>query len=126
MLYHEEKTSAKCEEWCRKHRSCNLEIVKHAVTPGKIAKIQISLKVIPNAKKNKITAEGSALRVHVTKPAVGGKANQELIELLAGHFGVARAGIRIAKGERSRKKTPLFFSPPRQIPATRARLFPQR
>ena len=31
-LHYEDETRAKeCEAWCREHRSCNLEIISHAV-----------------------------------------------------------------------------------------------
>lgn len=29
--YKEKKWAKKCEAWCREHKSCNLEITKHAV-----------------------------------------------------------------------------------------------
>ena len=29
--YKEQELAEKCEEWCRKHQSCNLEITKFAV-----------------------------------------------------------------------------------------------
>ncbi len=29
--YLEKKWAKKCEQWCKKHKSCNLEIVKHAI-----------------------------------------------------------------------------------------------
>ncbi len=31
LKYKEKKWAEKCEAWCRKHKSCNLEITKHAV-----------------------------------------------------------------------------------------------
>ncbi|MEM0476568.1 MAG: hypothetical protein QW367_02940 [Candidatus Aenigmatarchaeota archaeon] len=31
LFYKSEEFAKKCEEWCKKHRSCNLEIIKHAV-----------------------------------------------------------------------------------------------
>ena len=37
-------------------------------------------------------------------PAVDGKANKALIELLAGHFKVKKKDIEIIKGELSREK----------------------
>lgn len=30
LLYVDASWAKKCEEWCRKHRSCNLEITSHA------------------------------------------------------------------------------------------------
>ncbi|RDE17534.1 MAG: hypothetical protein C4K49_02390 [Candidatus Thorarchaeota archaeon] len=37
LLYHDEHWAKKCEEWCIKHRSCNLEITKHAVKDSKLS-----------------------------------------------------------------------------------------
>lgn len=31
MKYHDEKTAKKCEEWCKKNKSCNLDITKDAL-----------------------------------------------------------------------------------------------
>jgi len=35
LKYKERKWAKKCEEWCRKYKSCNLEITKHAVKNAK-------------------------------------------------------------------------------------------
>lgn len=32
LAYREKEWAQKCEAWCRKHKSCNLEIIKHAIT----------------------------------------------------------------------------------------------
>ena len=60
--------------------------------------------VIPNAKKAKIEKENDRLVVHVDAPAVGGKANKRLIELLADFFKVKKSSVRILRGEKSREK----------------------
>tara|TARA_Y100000294_G_C8568649_1_gene341840 strand:- start:932 stop:1090 length:159 start_codon:yes stop_codon:yes gene_type:complete len=31
MTYKEEEIAKKCEDWCNKNHSCNIEIIKHAV-----------------------------------------------------------------------------------------------
>jgi len=31
LFYADEETAKKCQAWCTEHRSCNLEIIKHAV-----------------------------------------------------------------------------------------------
>jgi len=64
----------------------------------------IEVRVIPNAKKNKVVTEGEKLKAYVTAPAVDGKANKALIELLARHFKVKKGAVRILKGARSREK----------------------
>jgi hypothetical protein len=30
LKYEDRIWAEKCEDWCRKHKSCNLEIIKHA------------------------------------------------------------------------------------------------
>jgi hypothetical protein len=34
LVYKEKETAEKCEAYCRKHSSCNLEIIKKAIKPG--------------------------------------------------------------------------------------------
>ena len=31
LRYRDKETAERCEAWCRKHGSCNLEIIKYAV-----------------------------------------------------------------------------------------------
>ena len=64
----------------------------------------INVRVIPKAKKNNVSEERERVKVHVTAPAVGGKANRAVIEVLAGYFKIKKNNIRIIKGEKSREK----------------------
>ncbi len=66
---------------------------------------RIQVKVKPNAKQQKIEiqADGSFL-VSLKSPPVDGKANRELIEVLAKHFGVAKSRVSIRSGLSSRVK----------------------
>ena len=66
--------------------------------------MKIDVKVIPNARKERIVDEDGLLKVYVTAPALDGKANKALIDLLAEHFGVKKGDVRIVKGEKSREK----------------------
>ena len=63
------------------------------------------VKVKPNSKKQVIeeSADGN-LTVHLKSPPVDGKANKELIELLAEKFDVPKSQIRIKSGLSSRTK----------------------
>ncbi|MGB7445113.1 MAG: DUF167 domain-containing protein [Coleofasciculaceae cyanobacterium] len=63
------------------------------------------VKVKPNSKKQNIEelADGS-LKVNLKSPPVDGKANQELIELLAKKFGVSKSKINIKSGLSSKRK----------------------
>jgi uncharacterized protein (TIGR00251 family) len=66
--------------------------------------LKIDVKVIPNARKERIVDEDGLLKVYVTAPALDGKANKALIDLLAEHFDVKKRDVRIVKGEKSREK----------------------
>lgn len=63
------------------------------------------IKVKPNSKKQNIeeSADG-ILTVHLKSPPVDGKANKELIELLAKKFNVPKSQIRIKTGLSSKTK----------------------
>ncbi|MDD1414790.1 DUF167 domain-containing protein [Dolichospermum sp. ST_con] len=67
--------------------------------------MQKRVKVKPNSKQQKIEelADGS-LNVHLKSPPVDGKANEELIKLLAKKFDVSKSSIRIKSGTTSRQK----------------------
>jgi hypothetical protein len=65
---------------------------------------RINVRVIPNAKKNEVVREGEKLKIRVTAPAVSGKANQAMIEVLAETFKIKKNKIRIIRGEKSREK----------------------
>ena len=64
----------------------------------------LSVKVIPNAKKNEISKEGDHFKVRIKAPATKGKANKELIAILADYFGVKKSAVKIVRGEKSRVK----------------------
>jgi len=64
----------------------------------------IKVKVIPNARQNKVLDAEGQLRAYVIAPPTEGKANKALVELLAGHFKVKKSSVRIIKGEKSREK----------------------
>ena len=65
--------------------------------------MKIKIKVIPNAKENKII-EGEILKVYVKSPPVEGKANKIVISLLAKNFGVKKSDVKIVSGFKSREK----------------------
>ncbi|QIR39559.1 DUF167 domain-containing protein [Tolypothrix sp. PCC 7910] len=67
--------------------------------------MQKQVKVKPNSKQQKIEeqADGS-LNVHLKSPPVDGKANEELIKLLAEKFKVPKSYITIKSGATSRQK----------------------
>jgi uncharacterized protein len=67
--------------------------------------MQKKVKVKPNSKVQKITEEeDGTITVHLKSPPVDGKANEELIKLLAEKFDVPKSYIRIKSGLSSRQK----------------------
>jgi hypothetical protein len=67
--------------------------------------MQKKVKVKPNSKQQKIEEQSDgSLTVYLKSPPVDGKANEELIKLLAKKFDVSKSDIRIKAGLSSRQK----------------------
>ena len=64
----------------------------------------IKVKVVPKSSKVSIEERGNVLHVKLTAPPDKGKANKQLIEVLAEHFGVKKSKVKILKGETSHNK----------------------
>jgi uncharacterized protein (TIGR00251 family) len=69
-------------------------------------RMEISVKVVPNSKKMEvIKIDDRNYKIRVDAPAVEGKANKRLIEILSYYFDVSKSSISIIRGVRERKKT---------------------
>ena len=68
--------------------------------------MELEVKVTPSAQKNTIhkNQDGTGLKVYLTAPALDGKANKALIEVLAEYYQVRKSQIEIIKGLKSRHK----------------------
>jgi hypothetical protein len=66
--------------------------------------MKIKVKVVPRAKKELIEQNESGLKIYLRAPAIEGKANKRLIELISDYFKVKKYNISIIKGETSREK----------------------
>ena len=67
--------------------------------------MQKRVKVKPNSKDQSIKEElDGSFTVHLKSPPVDGKANEELIKVLAERFDVQKSQIRIKSGLSSRQK----------------------
>ena len=66
--------------------------------------MNVEVKVITGARRQGISVEGSRLKVRLLAKPVKGKANEELIALVAETFKVRRQEVRIVAGERDRRK----------------------
>ncbi len=75
----------------------------------KTNKNKMEIKVIPNANSNKIaiSEEGGIyqVKIYVTVTPEDGKANNQVIKLLAKELSIPKSKISIIKGLKSRNKT---------------------
>jgi hypothetical protein len=56
------------------------------------------------ASRNLVKEERGGFKVYLTKPAVDGLANEQLVELLAEHLEVKKYQVKILKGLKARDK----------------------
>ena len=67
--------------------------------------LQITVHVQPGAKTTSCAGvHGDALKIRLHAPPVDGKANEELVALVARHFGCSKSAVRIKSGAASRLK----------------------
>jgi uncharacterized protein YggU (UPF0235/DUF167 family) len=66
--------------------------------------MRIEVRVKPGSKFRRVERRGKQLWVWVRSPAEKGRANEELREVLAEYFGVAKSSIAIKRGSGSRVK----------------------
>ena len=67
--------------------------------------VRVSIRVQPRASSNAIVGvHGDAMKVRLTAPPVDGAANEALVSLLAGTFGIPPRDITIVAGSSSRSK----------------------
>lgn len=64
----------------------------------------MKVKVIANSSKQDVKDDNGVLKVHLKSLPAKGKANEELIEVLAEHFNVRKGKINILKGHKSNIK----------------------
>ena len=65
----------------------------------------LKVQVKPNTKQQKIQEQpDGSLTIYLKSPPVDGKANQELIKLLAKRYGIPKSQILIKSGASSRNK----------------------
>lgn len=68
--------------------------------------ITLPVRATPGAKRSEVVGvEAGRLRVRIHAPAVEGKANRELVRVLATWAGVRRSAVTIVRGEHAREKT---------------------
>lgn len=67
--------------------------------------MKVSLKVYPRSSREEVVkgSDGN-LKVYIRQAPVDGKANKELIRVLAGYYKARKADIHIVRGSTSRDK----------------------
>lgn len=69
--------------------------------------MQVSIRVKPGSKKGPLVQPNlidDTLVVYVREPAVDGKANKAVVELLAEYYGVPKSRVEIVRGHTARTK----------------------
>lgn len=65
----------------------------------------LEVHVQPGAKRSEFAGQhGSRVKIRLAAPAIENRANEALVEFLAGHYRVAKRNVRIASGLKSRDK----------------------
>ena len=70
---------------------------------------RFQIKVSANSKKNSIDFEADFIKLKISKPAVDGKANKEIINYLSDILNLPKNNIKILNGEKSSLKMLLFM-----------------
>jgi len=67
--------------------------------------MKFTVHVKPNSRRQAVEVrEDGSLQVYLSAPPIEGRANEQLIELLADHFGKAKRDISIVAGRRGKLK----------------------
>src|SRR5882724_2579354 len=78
-----------------------LEVTQNAAA----GTVVFTMRVQPRASRDEAAGEmGGALKVRLQAPALEGRANEALVEFLAGLLKRPKSAVRILSGERSRNK----------------------
>lgn len=73
--------------------------------------MMLNVRVVPNAKSERLVREADRLKVYLCAPAIEGRANDRLVEFLAEAFGVKRRQVVIRHGLASRDKLVEILGP---------------
>jgi hypothetical protein len=66
----------------------------------------------PGAKRTEVVGMyGTAIKIRLAAPAIGGRANEALVAFLAESFGVPRRNVTLMRGETARAKTVCIAAP---------------
>ncbi|OYD17339.1 hypothetical protein CH333_01130 [candidate division WOR-3 bacterium JGI_Cruoil_03_44_89] len=67
--------------------------------------MRITVRVIPRARKRDIKKQpDGSYKIKVLSPPIDGRANSEVIDVIAKEYGVKRSKVKIISGEKRREK----------------------
>ena len=71
-----------------------------------VASATLSVKVVPGSSRDRVVGRyGDAVKVQVSAPPEGGKANKAVVRVVAGAIGVKASQVEIATGHGRPRKT---------------------
>ena len=68
------------------------------------ARLVVTIRVTPRARRNTLALDGDLLRVWLTAPPVDGAANAALLALLAERLNIPKRAVTLLRGETAREK----------------------
>ncbi|MDO8298616.1 DUF167 domain-containing protein [Lacisediminimonas sp.] len=67
--------------------------------------VRLSVQVVPNARKSEVAGEiDGVLRIRLQAQPIEGRANEELVRLLAKLLGVSKSSVQVVQGLSARRK----------------------
>lgn len=66
--------------------------------------LKVSVVVRPRSREEKVVQTGDGYIVYVHDAPIENRANEAMVRLLARHFGISRAQVRIVAGQKGRRK----------------------
>jgi len=67
--------------------------------------MRIKVKVVPGSSQHCLKEENGLYKAYIHSSPEKGKANKELVEMLAEHFEVSKSKVTIVRGASTREKT---------------------
>ncbi|NQU95381.1 MAG: DUF167 domain-containing protein [Candidatus Omnitrophica bacterium] len=67
--------------------------------------MRLEIRVQPRSSREKVVETGArSFKIYMHEPAIGGKANKKLVEIVAKYFGTGKSKIKILSGLKNKNK----------------------
>lgn len=71
----------------------------------KPAVVRLAVQVVPNARKSEVAGEvEGVIRIRLQAQPIEGRANEELVRMLAKLLGVSKSSVEVVQGQTGRRK----------------------